>query len=268
MNKIISILKSIKFWTIIGTIASLITLYYAFVDREDKDVLSLSIGNRFIKAENEIIVVNIVCGWEVGSPLLLPMPFGISNLSNKTIDNISINYFTTQSELDKFGIVNQLVTPNEKLSPLYIQDGNGLKPFENGGGVYIPQITPKTAMGASNTGGNIYFALLMPEIDDNNVFRIANLPFFKLQLKGDNCKDKFYNVRFLLAFSRTTDEKTSEVLKNVTQSILNTYKNNTIIFAFQNLDNNNKELFEIKRLPFFKLTVDPIKCVICDKKEK
>lgn len=249
METIIKILKSIKFWTIIGVIASLIGLYYTFVDIGEIKALSLSVGNISIKNNRELLVVNVISGWEPGAPLLMTMPFGLSNTSNKTIENIALNYIASESELAKCSVVSHSVSPSKVLAPLYIKDSVSFERFEIGGGIYTPRITPKTAVGANDVGG-VYMPMICPKYENN--YFISELPTFTLLLSGDNCKKESYTVHMVVVYISSEWVDYSQAVND----ILRKYTNKFCTALFVVHDGIDKNLYEIEGIPFFKLDVN------------
>lgn len=250
LNTIVRILKSIKLWTIIGVIASLIGLYYTLTDISENSALSLSVSNHSIKNNGELLVVNIICGWKSGAPLLMPMPFGIANTSNKTIENVALNYIASKSELEKHRVVSHSASHSKKLAPLYIKNSESFERFEIGGGVYTSKISPKTAVDSNNENGNIYIPMICPTYENN--YFISELPIFTLQLSGDNCKKESYTVHMVVAFISTMAELQSQVINNILLKYNNGYP--TTLFVFhEGIDDIS---YEIEGLPFFKLVMN------------
>ncbi len=259
MYKIIEILKSIKFWTIVGVLASLAGLYYTFADMSDKDALALSVGKYVVKApkeDKEIVIVNYV-GCPDATPLLVPMPFGIANRSNKTIKNVVMNYFGDVLDWEQRRVVNKTVTPNIKLAPLYIAGGETLDSFEFGEGISVSAITPKSSA-ESNGDRVIYKPLISPILDGD--YYLYTFPKLVLTLSADNSVGKTFKVQMYMAFVNYSKE---DAIKRMADEVAQKYIDNasTLLFVPYSPADLQKQ-YEIGKIPFYKLSADLEKVLI------
>jgi len=255
MDKIITILKSIKFWTILGVVASLIGLYYTFNDDMEKNALALSVGNHAIKppkSDQEVVIVNLIYGFKEAAPLLLPMPFGIGNNSNKTVENVAM-YYHLPKEWEDCCIRNTSVQPIITLDNLYIVDSLGsIKAFENNAGLFSPSITPKTSVGSAESEdkfSNIFIPKLVPAIGKNG-YTIRRMPKFSLTIHGDNCVKVSYTMQLVDVYLINDD---SEIIQKIYNELLEVYGKNcssmiTVIYHIA-----DRKLYDIAEIPFFKL---------------
>lgn len=218
MKTILDLLKSIKFWTIVGVIVSILGLYYTIHDNTDKGALSLSIGPYPIKSNKELVVCCLFEGWRAGAPLLMQMPFDIANISNKTIENVSLNYMTDVTELENFHIFNKSITPPVALSPMYYStNGVDFEPFEVGGGVYAKSITPMTSAGSAQDACNVFHPMICPNFSED--YFMQELPKFTLILRGDDCKEVSYSVRIIPVFINAKGDQLSKAMNKLANQI-------------------------------------------------
>lgn len=254
MKTILDLLKSIKLWTIVGVIVSILGLYYTISDSTDKDAVSLAIGQYVIKANKELVVCCLIGGGSAGTPLLMQMPFDIANNSNKTIENVSLNYFTNATELENIGITNRTVSPPIKLSPLYyFVNETDFAPFEIGEGVYVNSISPMTSV--SGDSGGIYHPMIYPEFSED--YFTYELPKFTLVLRGDECKEESYSVRIITVFIKnTTNDRISNAMKKLTDEISEDIDNKRTKLIFTSYYNKENVLHEIEGIRFFEMIPD------------
>ncbi len=257
MDKLIVILKSIKFWTILGVISSLIGLYYTFNDDMEKNALAISVGNHLIKppkSDQEVVIVNLIYGFKESAPLLLPMPFGIANISNKTVENVAM-YYHLPKEWEAYCIRNTSFQPTITLDNLYTIDPLGsIKAFENHASVFCPSITPKTSVGSvggENGYSNIYLPRVTPAIGENG-YTIRKMPKFLLTIHGDNSEKVSYTIRLVHVYLITDDSETMQKIRN---ELLEVYGKDcsSMTMVFSDIDKADNKLYDIAKIPFFKL---------------
>lgn len=267
MHRILEIVKSIKFWTILGVLASLVGLFYAFFDESDKNALALSVGEYVVsepKGDKEIVLVNIVNGWRSGAPILIPIPFSIANRSNKTVENVAMNYLGNLSEWENCRVVNKSVTPHISLASLYISAAESFAPFRLGEGISITAITPKTSIG-SNGEGAIYMPLIYPAFKGD--FMLQSLPKLEIVLRGDNCAEKRMKVQMLMAFVNNYKDASADAYKNMCNAVIRNHTENasSLIFVPYTIGSEQK-LYKIEQIPFFRLSVELENIINMDKK--
>lgn len=187
MNKILDLLTSIKFWTIVGAIASGIGLWYALSDKSETVSLGLSTGSYGTAAlpdDKTFVLVNYICA-PGPEPVIFPIEIDMANMGKKGLSNVSMRwYFTDNNDGFNVPLINDLVSSEKRLSVFYRLENGAFLPHENGNGFHCPQnISPKTVAGSLE---KVY----CPTFADTTVQRHK----FDIEIKADETQTEIFHV--------------------------------------------------------------------------
>lgn len=186
MNKILDLLTSIKFWTIVGAIASGIGLWYILSDKAESSSLGLSTGSYSTAPfpdDKTFVLVNYICAPYL-APVIIPIEIEMANRGTTSLNNASMRWYYTENN-DGFNVplINDMVSPEKKLSVLYMLVDGKYQPFESGDGCYCAQISPKSVAGGLN---KVYY----PVFADTTLQRHK----FDIEVKADETKKEIFHV--------------------------------------------------------------------------
>lgn len=97
---LLKLLKSIRFWTITGTLIALISLYFTYVDTASKKSLTYTVGEIVPDNIKNHTKIGVICLILTGYPpqednhlpvYMLPSPINIGNETGKTVVDIAEN---------------------------------------------------------------------------------------------------------------------------------------------------------------------------------
>ena len=150
MKKILDLLTSIKFWTIVGVIGSGIGLWLLLSDRAESSSLGLSTGSYGTAAlpdDKTFVLVNYLFMPQL-TPVIFPIEIDMANKGNKSLTTASMRwYYSTNSEGYNIPLINDMVSQEKKLSVFYVLKDGVVQPFESTQGFYLHDLSPKTVAG-------------------------------------------------------------------------------------------------------------------------
>ncbi len=194
MQKILDLLTSIKFWTIVGVIGSGIGLWFLLSDKMESSSLGLSTGSYSCEPlpdDKTYVLVNYLFDTRY-KPVIFPIEICMGNSGNKTLTTASMRWYYSDNQ-DGYNVplINDLVSPEKKLSVFYTLEDGTYRPFESGEGHSVRDLTPKTAAGSLNEG-KVY----CPIFADTTIWRHK----FDVELKADETKtERFHVVMYTVA---------------------------------------------------------------------
>lgn len=220
MNKILKLLSSIKFWTILGVIASTTVLIFTFYQEDYKNKVELSIFGMTVPNQfdgNLIILNSVSIPEEVsdGITVAVPFNFDFANTSDKSISNVYLKLKFPREQGIRMGNVNY--------APLYWASSiDGANPLYTELYESRKVVPPNTTMLNNNsfndslTSNILYPAVAIANINDMYVFQ------GELNIRGDKCKTNKYKLTILTYWNTYIEEP--ELLSSYDKNSLKSIK--------------------------------------------
>lgn len=163
------LLKSIRFWTILGTLTAFISLYFTYIDTAGKKSLTYTVVNVTPQHFKNHSKVGVICLIMTGSPpqeknhasaYMMPSPISIGNNTGKTVNDIA-EKVTTSTSPNFIKNHPSMIYLNEDGTSSNIY--NQSQPLE----ILFEKINPKTATSSiEKTKGFYYYITINKDRND------------------------------------------------------------------------------------------------------
>ena len=196
MNKVVKLLKSALFWTIIGVLIAVGGLWYAFKDTHSFVDLTIGCGNYGggeIDADMSYMVFNIVM-FDEDAPhaIIVPLSFSPANRSNESAQNVGMRLYYEEGNDYNWRIKDDVKHKGKLhlLPMLCMRNGADVVPVPSGGGFALRELDPFTVAGVDYRREGLFNPVIFDSFSVDDYWKFI----YEVELKSDNLKKSRLDV--------------------------------------------------------------------------